>query len=239
MKIEIWSDFVCPFCYIGKRRLEIAIKQFPHNHNIFIEYKSYELDPNAKKNTKKSIHELLAHKYDMTVEKVREMNANVGRQAAEIGLQYNFDSIQHTNTFDAHRLTKYATKYDKENEMAERLFKAYFTDSVNISEPLTLIKLAEEIGLNTEEVESFLQTCKFTNSVRSDEELAKDIGIQSVPFFVFNEKYAVSGAQPIAVFSEVITKVWEEECDDLTNEFQFKKSKATYCCDDEGCQRID
>lgn len=239
MKIEVWSDFACPFCYIGKRRLETAIKQFPHHNNIFIEFKSFELDPSAEKKPEKNIHELLAEKYNMTVEKAREMNTTIANQATEVGLEFNFDFIQHTNTFDAHRLMKYAAKQDKEIELAESLFKAYFTDSENISEHLTLIRLAKQVGLNSEEVEEVLQTCKYTKSVRLDEELAREMGIQSVPFFVFNEKYAISGAQPTTVFSNVIEKVWDEESNQQTNEFEIRQSKATYCCDSEGCRRID
>src|SRR5690625_2499459 len=150
-----------------------------------------------------TMNELLAEKYGIDTQKVKEMNEEIIQEAADVGLNYNFDHIQSTNTFDAHRLAQYATKQNKGNEMTERLLKAYFTESANIGNHHTLIKLAAEIGLNQEEVEAVLQTCKNTQNVRDDEEQAKEMGVQGVPFFVFNEKYAVSGTQPIEVFREV------------------------------------
>ena len=214
MKIEVWSDFVCPFCYIGKRTFEAALEEFPHHESVFVEYKSYELDSGKK------------------------MNANVGEQAAGVGLIYNFENMQPTNTFDAHRLAKYAASHNKGNEMTERLLKAYFIDSDLISDFPTLIRLASEVGLNAVEVEAFLQSCKHTKVVRLDQEQAEEIGVQDVPFFVFNEKYAVSGAQPAEVFTEVLEKLWEEENEqpDLQT-LNPQKNKTTYCCDgEEGCK---
>ena len=238
MKIEVWSDFVCPFCYIGKRRLEAALEEFSHQEHVFIEYKSYELDPDAKVNSRMTMNELLAEKYGMSIEKVKEMNENVIRQAADVGLIYNFDNLQPTNTFDAHRLTQYATKQNKGNEMTERLLKAHFTESAHIGDHHTLIKLAVEIGLDQEEVGAILQTCKNTKNVRHDEEQAKEMGVQGVPFFVFNEKYAVSGAQPIEVFSEVLEKVWEEENEQPTiKSRQPTTTDTTYCCEGESCNK--
>ncbi|SES98798.1 Predicted dithiol-disulfide isomerase, DsbA family [Oceanobacillus limi] len=235
MKIEVWSDFVCPFCYIGKRRLESALENFPNKDAVDIEYKSYELDPNADKNPGKTVHELLANKYGMTVEKAKNMNDNMKKQAAEVGLTYNFETMQHTNTFDAHRLAHYANKQGKGKEMTERLLHAYFTESKLISDLDTLVDLAGEVGLNKEEVLSVLKTDQYRSRVREDEDTAKQIGVQGVPFFVFNEKYAVSGAQPVEVFSEVLEKVWEEEQEKPTlQSLNPKTSKTTYCTDD-GC----
>ncbi|MFD2044293.1 DsbA family protein [Ornithinibacillus salinisoli] len=239
MKIEVWSDFVCPFCYIGKRRLELALEKFDNKDNVLVEYKSYELDPHAEKNPGKSIHELLAGKYNISVEKARSMNENVGEQAAEVGLTYHFETMQHTNTFDAHRLAKYAAKQGKGKEMTEKLLYAYFTESKLISDRTTLADLAEEVGLEKEPVLEVLETDKYANHVRNDEETATQIGVQGVPFFVFNEKYAVSGAQPPEVFSEVLEKVWEEEKEKpILQSLNPKTSKTTYCTDD-GCVEED
>lgn len=235
MKVEVWSDFVCPFCYIGKRRLEVALEEFPHREHVFVEYKSFQLDPDAEVNPGMKMNELLAKKYGMSIEETKEMNANVIRQAADVGLIYNYDNMQPTNTFDAHRLAQYAAKQNKGNEMTERLLKAYFIESAHIGDHHTLIKLAVEVGLDQEEVEIILQTCKNTNNVRNDQEQAQEMGVQTVPFFVFNEKYAVSGAQPPEIFMEVLEQVWEEENEQT--EFQSlhsRKSKATYC-DEESC----
>ncbi|WP_163971789.1 DsbA family oxidoreductase [Oceanobacillus halotolerans] len=236
MKIEVWSDFVCPFCYIGKRRLELALEQFEHSQGVTIEYKSYELDPNAEKNPGKSIHELLASKYGMSVEKAKKANEDLGKQAAEVGLTYHFDTIKHTNTFDAHRVAKFASENDKGTEMTERLLKAYFTDSKHIGEHDTLIGLAKEVGLDADKVENMLAGNEYASRVRDDEEQARDLGVQGVPFFVFNEKYAVSGAQPLEVFQEVLEKVWVEEKEKPSIQtLNPQGSKTTYCTD-EGCE---
>ncbi|WP_188456061.1 DsbA family oxidoreductase [Virgibacillus oceani] len=239
MKIEVWSDFVCPYCYIGKRRLENALDQFSHKDHVTIEYKSYQLDPNAKEAPGKTIHELLADKYGMSVEKAKHMNEDLGKQAAELGLVYNFDTMQHTNTFDAHRLAKYAETKGLGKEMTERLLKAYFTDSKLLSDYSTLVELAGEVGLDQDDVTSLLQVNKYASKVRDDEEQARQIGVQGVPFFVFNEKYAVSGTQPVEVFTEVLDKVWEEEKDKpVLQSLNPKKSKTTYCTGD-GCEEAE
>lgn len=239
MKIEVWSDFVCPFCYMGKRRLEKAIEQFPHKNEVTIEYKSYELDPNAEKKPGQSIHELMAKKMGATVEKAKTMNDNMAKQAAELGLTYNFDKMQHTNTLDAHRVAKYAEKNGKGKEMTERLLKAYFTDSKHIGEHETLKEIAGEAGLDKTAVNTLLESGDYLQQVRADEEEARQIGVQGVPFFVFNEKYAVSGAQPIEAFTEVLEKVWEEESEKpALKSLNPKKSKTTYCTDD-GCCEIE
>lgn len=239
MKIEVWSDFVCPFCYVGIHRLLLAIEQLPFHENIYIEFKSYELNPNVEKNDMQNVYELLSNRYHLTTEKAQKLYADIEAQAAEIGLECNLDSIQYLNTFDAHRLTKYAAKHSKGNVMAESLLKAYFTESENISDHATLIRISQEIGLNPNQVEDILQTCKYTKSVRLDEEQAQEMGIQTVPFFVFNEKYAISGAQSVNVFISAITQVWQEESKELNNEFRMKKSKKTLCCDSEGCYIIE
>lgn len=239
MKIEVWSDFVCPFCYIGKRRLEHALEQFSHRDEIALEYKSYELDPKAVSDPGKSIHEIMAQKMGSTVEKAKSMNDNLAQQAAEVGLTYHFDSMEHTNTLDAHRVAKYAAKQDKGKEMTERLLKAYFTDSEHIGDPDTLKKLAEEIGLDGSAVNTLLQTDDYRAQVRADEEEAKQIGVEGVPFFVFAEKYAVSGAQSTAAFTEVLEKVWQEQQAKPTlQSLNPKKSKTMYCTD-EGCNEIE
>ncbi|WP_047980988.1 DsbA family oxidoreductase [Ornithinibacillus contaminans] len=236
MKVEVWSDFVCPFCYIGKRRFELALQAFDHKDNVKIEFKSYELDPNAEINPNQSIHEYLASNKGMSVEYAKQMNESVGKQAAEVGLTYNFDTMQHTNTFDAHRVLKYAETQNVGKELTEKIFRAYFTDSELISDHATLVRLATDAGLSGDEVADLLATDRYANRVRADEEMAGQIGIQGVPFFVFNEKYAVSGAQPKEVFAEVLEKVWEEESAKPTlQSLNPNDSKTSYCTDD-GCE---
>ncbi|MGE8206710.1 DsbA family oxidoreductase [Heyndrickxia sp. NPDC080065] len=235
MKIEVWSDYVCPFCYIGKRRLEEALSQFPEKDKVEVVFRSFELDPNSKKDINLNIHEVLAKKYGMSVEQAKQMNENVGKQAEEVGLTYHFDTMVPTNTFDAHRLAKYAEDNGKSAEMSERLLKAYFTDSKKISDSETLADLAAEIGLNREDAISVLKGSDYSDSVRSDEEEARQIGVSGVPFFVINEKYAISGAQPTEAFSNALNMVWEEEKGKTPLKMiNPKESKSEYCTD-EGC----
>lgn len=236
MEIDVYSDFVCPFCYIGKRRLELALDQFSQSDKVTIIYKSYQLDPSAAKDPGKSMHELMAGKLNVSVEEAKQANESLTKQAAETGLNYQFDTMQHTNTFNAHRLAKYAEKQGKGKEMTERLMHAYFTESLHIGDFDTLRKLAGEIGLDKDATMKMLHSNDFANAVKGDEKVAQQIGVQGVPFFVFNEKYAVSGAQPLDVFTEVLEKVWQEENAQPTLQtLNPKKSKTTYCTGD-GCE---
>jgi predicted DsbA family dithiol-disulfide isomerase len=233
LKIEIWSDFVCPFCYIGKRRLELALDEFKYKEQVKLVFKSYELDPNSKAWPNQNIHEYLASRKGMPVDYAKQLNENVGKQARTVGLIYNFDTMQHTNTFDAHRVAKYAETKQLGNEMTEKLLHAYFTDSELISDHETLKRLASEVGLEADDVEDLLDTKRFSKRVREDEDLARQIGVQGVPFFVFNETYAVSGAQPKEVFLQVLEKVWEEASMDLAATKNSSESKTSYCTGEE------
>ncbi len=236
MKIEVWSDFVCPFCYIGKRRLEEALATFEHGDEVEVEFHSFELDPNAKKNDDKSIHELLASKYGMSVEQAKQSNVNLGQQAKEVGLDFQFETMKPTNTFDAHRLAKLAKQQGKELELTESLLKAYFTDSKHIGDHETLTDLSVSVGLDREEVNEVLVSDRFTEEVRADEEEARQIGVQGVPFFVLNRKYAISGAQPLEAFVGALQKVWDEE--NTAPAFQslsVDDSQGAVCTDD-GCE---
>ncbi|UQD52232.1 DsbA family oxidoreductase [Bacillus methanolicus] len=212
MKIEIWSDFVCPFCYIGKRRLEQALAQFPYKDQVEIEYKSFELDPNAPKESDKNIHELLAAKYRMSVEQAKRSNEGIKQHAASVGLDFHFDTMKPTNTFDAHRLAKFAKKNGKEAEITEKLLYAYFTESKHIGDHETLADIAEAAGLDRQEALNVLQDKNaYANDVRIDEAIAQQYGIRGVPYFVINQKYAISGAQPMETFVNALQKVWQEE----------------------------
>lgn len=204
MKIEVWSDFVCPFCYIGKRKLEIALNKFEYRDEVEINFKSFELNPTSKKKVDGSMHEIIAKKYGITVEQAKASNEQIILQAKKVGLNYNFDDIIPTNTFDAHRLTHYAKAEGKMTEMSERLFKAYLTEALNISDYKVLANLASEVGLNGNEALKVLESDKYKAEVREDEKTASRYGISGVPYFVFNNKFAVSGAQPPEVFLETL-----------------------------------
>jgi predicted DsbA family dithiol-disulfide isomerase len=212
MKIEVWSDFVCPFCYIGKRRLEEALSQFPHRDGVEVEFKSFELDPNSPAYSGKGIHDSLASKYGMSIEQAKQANQNVGQQAATVGLTFNFEDMKPTNTFNAHRLAKFAKTQGKEAVITEKLLYAYFTESKNVGDLETLADIAVASGLDREESLKVLQDEKaFANDVRIDQSIAQQYQITGVPFFIINQTYAISGAQPTSTFAGALQKVWEEE----------------------------
>lgn len=207
MKIEIWSDYVCPFCYIGKRRLETALEQFAYRNEVVIEYRSFELNPQASMYSGKNMHQILSEKHGMSIEQAKKANAELGQQAAMMGLVYNFDHMKPTNTFDAHRLTQYAKSVGKDKDLSEKLFYSYYTDSKLISDHDTLADIAESVGMSRDDSMAILRdSSKYANDVRSDEATAKQLGIKGAPFFVIDRKYAISGAQPTEVFINALNQ---------------------------------
>lgn len=205
MKIEIWSDVMCPFCYIGKRRIEQALEQSQLNDQVEIEWKSFQLNPDMKTDPSKNINQYLADIKGITIDQAEQMNARVTAMAKEAGLEYHFDKAIVANSFDAHRFSHLAKKHGLQHEAEEQLFKAYFTDGKNTSDHETLIQLGIEIGLDGDEIKNVLTGNDFAKEVENDIADAQQLGIRGVPFFVFDRKYAVSGAQPIEVFVEVIS----------------------------------
>lgn len=235
MKIEIWSDFVCPFCYIGKRKLEQALEKFPERDQVVLEFKSYQLDPDANDDPELNFYEIFSKLKGIPIDQAKMMNEQIGKQAAQIGLTYNFDTMRYPNTLDAHRVAKYADTKGKGAEITERFLYAHFTESKLLSDADTLVELAKEVGLDEEEVREVVETKKFEKKVDEDIDLARQLGVQGVPFFVFNEKYAVSGAQPTETFLSALEKVWEEEKQKpALQSLDPKESKTSYCTD-EGC----
>ncbi|MDD8018479.1 MAG: DsbA family oxidoreductase [Bacteroidota bacterium] len=210
MKVEIWSDVMCPFCYIGKRKFETALEQFPQKNNVEIEWKSFQLNPDMETDPKKNINEYLAEHKGIGIDQAKRMNDCVTAMAKEVGLRYDFDKAIVANSFDAHRLSHLAKKYGKQDAMEERLFKAYFTEGKNTADHETLIHLAEEIGLNADEVQTMLGGNDFSDAVNSDLYEAQQVGARGVPFFVFNNTYAVSGAQPTELFLSALTQSYGE-----------------------------
>ncbi len=210
MKVEIWSDILCPFCFIGKRKFQAALDAFPHRDQVQVIWRSFELDPNTPKATHKKIHELLAEKYGRSLEWALESSQNLSRQAAEVGLNFDFERLIPTNSFDAHRLLHLAQTHGKQDAMGEQLFSAYLEQGKNISDPSTLIQLAQDIGLDTEAARKCLQSDAFTQEVRDDESTAQSFGLQGVPAFVIDRRFLISGAQPSQVFTDALTKIWAE-----------------------------
>ncbi|MEE1899063.1 DsbA family oxidoreductase [Flavobacterium rakeshii] len=210
MKIEIWSDIMCPFCYIGKRRFEEALATFKGKNDLEIEWKSFLLSPELKTDPTKNIHQYLAEHKNISLEEAKGMNDYVTNMAAQVGLTYNFDKAIPANSFNAHRFLHFAKKHGKQNEAEERLFKAYFTEGKNIDDAQTLLLLAIELQLDANKLADAMNNGEFTNDVIADINEAQQLGVRGVPFFVFNRKYAVSGAQESEAFTQTLEKAFEE-----------------------------
>jgi predicted DsbA family dithiol-disulfide isomerase len=206
LTVEIWSDVVCPWCYIGKRRFEAALAEFPHEVDTV--WRSFELDPGAPATREHSATEHLAAKYGMSLEQAQASHAQMTELAAREGLEYHFDRARGGNSFDAHRLIHLAAAHDKQAEAQERVMRAYFTEGVAIADREQLVALAADIGLDPDDARSVLDSDAYADAVREDERLAQRIGINGVPFFVLDRRYGVSGAQP----PELLVRALEQAC---------------------------
>lgn len=210
IKVEVWSDYVCPFCYIGKRQLEKAIKDTGYEGQIEVEFKSFLLDPTTPIDAEEPVISSLAKKYRMSEEEAKNMTNNVALRAKEVGLNYDFDKMKTANTVSAHRLAKWAETKGKGHEMSERLLQAYFLEGEAIGKADVLLKLVDEIGLDTEEAKLILNSNQYNEDVEKDIYAAQQLGVRGVPFFVFDNKYGISGAQPQGLFEQTIEKVANE-----------------------------
>jgi len=210
MKVEIWSDVVCPWCYIGKRRFESALAQFEHGDQVEVIWRSYQLDPHAPRASEQKTLEMLAQKYGVSVEQAAKMQARVSAIAAQEGLEYHLDQTRHENTFDAHRLLHLAAERGFQSEAEERFFRAHFTEGKALGDAETLVQLAAEVGVAKEEARATLDSDAYADAVRADIRRARMFGIQGVPFFAVDEQYGVSGAQPAEVLKEVLEQAWAE-----------------------------
>ena len=208
--VEIWSDVVCPFCYIGKREFENALDRFPHKDSVEVIWKSFELDPNAPSRSDMSTYQMLAHKYGMSLDQARERVRDVVERAAEVGLRYNMDATVIANSFDAHRLIQFAKTQGLGDAAEECLFKAYFTEGANIADMGTLVRLGSEIGLAETAVRDLLATADFSDAVRADEREAQELGVRGVPFFALDRRSAVNGAQSADHFLGALEQAWRE-----------------------------
>lgn len=210
MRVDIWSDVMCPFCYIGKRHLEKALEEFEHRDDVEVVWHSYQLDPDARPQPGKDAYTYLAERKGQPVEWSRQAHKQVTEMAARAGLHYDFDKVVIANSFDAHRLVQLAKKYGKGDEMEEQLFKGHFTDGKDVGDHKVLMEMAKAIGLNEKEVADVLNGNAYADEVQADIAMAEQIGVRGVPFFVINNKYGVSGAQPPATFVQALNKAWEE-----------------------------
>jgi predicted DsbA family dithiol-disulfide isomerase len=212
VKVEIWSDVVCPWCYVGKRRLEAALARFDRRHEVDVVWRSFELDPSAppSDHTSGSYARRLAHRYGTTTEQAQVMIDNMTALAASEGLDMRFDEARPGNTFDAHRLLHLALDRDLQNRLKDRLDGATFSEGLSVSNHDELTRIAVEAGLDEREVKEVLSSDRYADAVRDDERRARAHGISGVPFFVVDRKYGVAGAQPSELLLDVLTRAWAE-----------------------------
>jgi predicted DsbA family dithiol-disulfide isomerase len=199
MLVEVWSDIVCPWCYIGKRRLERALEMFPGRDAVEVRFRSFELDPGRAQRTDETLDRMLAGRYGVSLEQARGMNERVTRLAAEEGIPFRLDVARPGNTFDAHRLSHFAREQGLEAELMERLHAGYFCEGAAIGDPEALAGLAVDVGLERDTVHALLASDSHASDVREDEALAAHLGIRGVPFFVIDRRLGVSGAQEASV----------------------------------------
>ena len=210
MKIEIWSDVVCPWCYIGKRRFEEALSKFEHKGDVEVVWRSYQLDPSTPTKSRQSVTDRLAAKYGVSRQQAVGMNDRVTTIAKEVGLDYHLENAKHSNTFDAHRLIHLGKRHGIQDAVKERLMKAYFVEGEAVGDVDTLVKLASEVGIDPDEAREVLEADEFADEVRADENRARMFGITGVPFFAIDEKFGISGAQPSEVFTEALNAAWAD-----------------------------
>lgn len=210
MKVEIWSDVMCPFCYIGKRKFEAAMGQFANSNAIELEWKSFELSPDMVTDTSKSTTQYLAEHKGISIEEAQGMTEYVTNMAKQVGLEYHLEKAVVANSFNAHRFSHFAKQYGKQDEAEELLFRSYFTEGKNTDDLNVLLQLGIEIGLDSVALKAVLESDAYAAEVRADETEAMQLGVRGVPFFVFDRKYAVSGAQDPTVFLQTLNKSFEE-----------------------------
>jgi predicted DsbA family dithiol-disulfide isomerase len=210
MKVEVWSDVMCPFCYIGKRKFEQALAQFADKDKIQLVWRSYQLDPTISDSTEKDYRKHLQQKKGWGDQQAKDILDNVTQMAADVGLEYHFEKALVANTFKAHRFAHYAHQYKLQEAAEEALFIAHFVEGKDISDNEALADMGQKMGLDKEDVLRFLTTEEMTEAVKNDITEAEQIGVSGVPFFVFDRKYAISGAQDEAVFLNTLSQSYAE-----------------------------
>lgn len=217
IRIDVWSDVACPWCYIGKRNLEAglaAASEGPEAPEVEVTYHSYELSPDTPEDIEGTEIELLSQRKGMPEAQVREMFARVTEVAAQAGLAYDFDTVRPANTVKAHELIHFAKDRGVQHEMKERLLAAHFTEGRHVGKLDELVALAAEVGLDASEAREALESDRYLAAVRADQQQAAAYGIQGVPFFVIDGQYGVSGAQPAAAFTQIVRQLWDERTGD-------------------------
>ena len=211
MNVHIWSDIVCPWCYLGKRRFEHALALFDHRDEVHVTHRSFQLDPSRPRHETTNRRAMLKAKYQLTDDKVLEMDARMERLAEIEGLEYHLtDSGLTGNTLDAHQLLQLAKERDVQDAVIERLYRAYFTEQRSVFEPDSLVALAGEAGLDAAEARDVLERDAYVTAVEADVSEARSLGVSGVPFFVIDGRYGVSGAQATEVFEQALARAWDE-----------------------------
>jgi predicted DsbA family dithiol-disulfide isomerase len=234
MNVEIWSDVVCPWCYIGKRRFERALASFGHADEVTVTYRSFELDPDAPAQRTGTYAGHLAGKYGMSIAQAEQAGQQMTERAAAEGLEFRFDLLRGGNTFDAHRVLHLAEGHGLQAEVKERLLRATFTEGLPIADKPTLVRLATEAGLPAAQVQAVLDGDAYADAVRADEQQAARYGITGVPFFVADGKYAVSGAQPPEALLQLLQRAYDETSQ-LTPVGVTADSSSAASCDGDSC----
>jgi predicted DsbA family dithiol-disulfide isomerase len=210
MQVEIWSDLVCPWCYLGKRRFERALESFGHRDEVTVVYRSFELDPSAPAGVTTPTVERLADKYGMTAQQAGDAQQQMEQRAAQDGLEFRMNGLRSGNTRDAHRLLHLAKAHGVQAELAERLHRAYFTEQASIFDHSSLTELAVEAGLDRDDVTRVLASQEYGDAVDTDEEMARALGANGVPLFIIDRRYGISGAQPPEVIAQVLDQAWAD-----------------------------
>lgn len=211
MKITIWSDFVCPFCFIGQANLEKALKTFEHKDDVEIEYKSFQLMPDADYTPGETYAETFSKMKGIPVERAKGMFEQVTETAEKAGVEINYDIAKLTNTFDAHRVFQHARAEGKGTPFFKALYAAHFTNGEVLNDEETLVRLSESVELDGQTVRDIIHSDQYAQDVNVDISQASSLGVQGVPFFLVNDKYSISGAQPVELFQEALDKIYAEE----------------------------
>jgi len=233
MKVEIWSDVVCPWCYVGKRRFESALAAFPHRDEVEVVWRSFELDPGAPVERPGPYPDHLAAKYGVDVDQAQQMVDGMTATAAADGVQLRFDRARPGNTFDAHRLLHLAAEQGLQDAVRERLMRAMFTEGEPIGDREALVRLVAEVGVDAERARTVLAEGAYADAVRADEDEARQLRITGVPFFVVDRTYGVSGAQSVQVLRQVLDRAWADRQEAGTAVAAAPSTPAG--CDDASC----
>ncbi|QPH38065.1 DsbA family oxidoreductase [Pedobacter endophyticus] len=237
MKVEIWSDVMCPFCYIGKRHFEEAIATLPFKDEVEVNWKSYQLNPDYHNTNNETVYDYLSRSKGMPIKQAKQMTKQVVDMAATAGLKIDFDTNIPANTFNAHRLIHLAAKHNLQDLAEEKLFEAHFVKSKNIGEHSVLVELAEEIGIDKTEAEETLNSDQFAEAVRYDIYESQNLGIRGVPYFVMDRKYGVSGAQPVQAFKDALTQSFNEwKSTQPKTQLKSLNENGDAVCDENGCE---